>query len=152
MSTIDAQMVLRSVGYRGLPIPGLPFDERSGTVPNDAGRVLGFDGPEPGLYVAGWIKRGPTGVIGTNKHDARETVASMLEDVPSLPTAPVRDPDAVVRLLADRGVVAVTWDGWLAIELAEIELGQQRGSARARITQRDALLRAALAHLSDSDA
>ena len=144
-STIDAQMVLRSVGYRGLPIPGLPFDERSGTVPNDAGRVLGPDGPAPGLYVAGWIKRGPTGVIGTNKHDARETIASMLEDAPSLPPAPVREPDAVVRFLAERGVIAVTWDGWLAIELAEIELGQQRGSARARIVQREALLRAALA-------
>ncbi len=145
MSTIDAQMVLRSVGYRGLPIPGLPFDERTGTVPNDAGRVLGPGGPEPGLYVAGWIKRGPTGVIGTNKHDARETVASMLEDVPNVPLAPERDPDAVVRFLADRGVVAVDWNGWLAIELAEIELGQQRGSARARIVQREALLRAALA-------
>jgi len=151
LSTIDAQMVLRSVGYRGLPIPDLPFDERTGTVPNDAGRVLGPGGPELGLYVAGWIKRGPTGVIGTNKHDARETVASMLEDVPNLSLAPVRDPDAVVRLLAERGVVAVNWDGWLAIELAEIELGQQRGSVRARITQRDALLRAALGAARSGD-
>lgn len=152
LSTIDAQMVLRSVGYRGLPLPGLPFDERTGTVPNDAGRVLGPGGPEPGLYVAGWIKRGPTGVIGTNKHDARETVASMLEDVPNLPMAAERDPDAVVRFLADRGVVAVNWDGWLAIELAEIELGQQRGSARARIVQREALLRAALRATTNSRA
>lgn len=152
LSTIDAQMVLRSVGYRGLPLPGLPFDERTGTVPNDAGRVLGPVGPEPGLYVAGWIKRGPTGVIGTNKHDARETVASMLEDVPNLPMAAERDPDAVVRFLADRGVVAVNWDGWLAIELAEIELGQQRGSARARIVQREALLRAALRATTNSRA
>ncbi len=142
--TIDAQMVLRSVGYRGLPVPGLPFDERTATVPNDEGRVVGTKGPETGLYVAGWIKRGPTGVIGTNKHDARQTVASMLEDAPNLPPAPVRDPEAVLALLAERGVVAVDWAGWLAIELAEVELGQQRGSARARITQRDALLQAAM--------
>ncbi len=94
--------------------------------------------------MAGWIKRGPTGVIGTNKHDARQTVASMLEDAPNLPPAPVRDPEAVLAFLAERGVVAVDWAGWLAIELAEIELGQQRGSARARITQRDALLQAAM--------
>ncbi len=143
-STINAQMVLRSVGYRGRAISGVPFDERNGVVPNSAGRVLRDGKPVTGLYVAGWIKRGPTGVIGTNKHDARETVASMLADAPALPPAPIRDPEAIMRLLSERGVSPVSWEGWRAIELAEGQLGEQRGSARARIAERDALLRAAL--------
>ncbi len=144
LSTVDAQMVLRSVGYRGLPMPAVPFDDSSGIVPNAAGRVLLDDEPVSGLYVAGWIKRGPTGVIGTNKHDARETVAAILEDAPLLPPAPIRDPDGLPSLLAQRGVTAVSWEGWRAIELAESQLGQARGSARARITERAALLAAAL--------
>src|SRR5580692_11747268 len=80
--TLDAQMVLRSVGYQSVPLPGVPFDERSSTVPNAEGRVLGPDGaPLPGEYVAGWLKRGPTGVIGTNKSDAAQTVRSLLADL-----------------------------------------------------------------------
>ncbi len=80
--TLDVQMVLRSVGYQSVPLAGVPFDERSSTVPNEAGRVLGPDGqPLPGEYVAGWLKRGPTGVIGTNKSDAAETVRSLLADL-----------------------------------------------------------------------
>jgi ferredoxin/flavodoxin---NADP+ reductase len=76
------QMVLRSVGYQSVPLPGVPFDERSHTVPNADGRVLGPDGqPLPGEYVAGWLKRGPTGVIGTNKSDAAQTVRSLLADL-----------------------------------------------------------------------
>src|SRR5258708_20622937 len=75
-------MVLRSVGYQSVPLPGVPFGERSHTVPNADGRVLGPDGqPQPGEYVAGWLKRGPTGVIGTNKSDAAETVRSLLADL-----------------------------------------------------------------------
>jgi ferredoxin/flavodoxin---NADP+ reductase len=80
--TLDAQMVLRSVGYQSVPLPGVPFDSRAWVVPNTAGRVLGPDGsPLPGEYVAGWLKRGPTGVIGTNKSDAAETVRCLLEDL-----------------------------------------------------------------------
>src|SRR5450432_102938 len=79
--TLAAQLVLRSVGYQSVPLPGVPFDERSSTVPNADGRVLGADGgPLPGEYVAGWLKRGPTGVIGTNKSDAAATVRSLLSD------------------------------------------------------------------------
>ncbi len=79
---LDVQMVLRSVGYQSVPLPGVPFDERSHTVPNEDGRVLGPDGrPLPGEYVAGWLKRGPTGVIGTNKSDAAQTVRSLLADL-----------------------------------------------------------------------
>ena len=80
--TLDAQMVLRSVGYQSVPLPGVPFDPRASVVPNAQGRVLGEDGaPLPGEYVAGWLKRGPTGVIGTNKSDAAETVRCLLEDL-----------------------------------------------------------------------
>src|ERR1700761_6781905 len=86
--TLDAQMVLRSVGSQSVPLPGVPFDERASVVPNAAGRVLGPDGqPLPGEYVAGWLKRGPTGVIGTNKSDAAETVRSLLEDLAGGPSA-----------------------------------------------------------------
>src|SRR5207249_7850866 len=82
LEVIPAQMVLRSVGYQSVPLPGVPFDERTHTVPNAEGRVLGADGlPLPGEYVAGWLKRGPTGVIGTNKSDAAETVRCLLEDL-----------------------------------------------------------------------
>jgi ferredoxin--NADP+ reductase len=140
---LDAQMVVRSVGYRGGALPGVPFDDDSGTIPNDAGRVLRDGKPVPGEYVAGWIKRGPTGVIGTNKHDANETVASLLADAPSLPRASERDPDAIVALLAGRGVEVVTWQGWQAIERAEAELGEGQGRERAKIADRAALLRAA---------
>jgi ferredoxin--NADP+ reductase len=141
--TIDAQMVLRSVGYRGLPVPGLPFDDQAGVIPNAAGRVLRAGAVAPGEYVAGWIKRGPTGVIGTNKRDANETVAALLEDAPSLPPAPIRDPDAVLRLLAERGVSVVSWRGWAAIEIAEADLGRAQGRKRVKIADRRALLRAA---------
>ncbi len=80
--TLDVQMVLRSVGYQSVPLAGVPFDERNAVVPNVAGRVLGPDGQHlPGEYVAGWLKRGPTGVIGTNKSDAAETVRSLLADL-----------------------------------------------------------------------
>jgi ferredoxin--NADP+ reductase len=142
--TIDAEMVLRSVGYRGVPIPGLPFDADSGTIPNDAGRVLRDGAPATGEYVAGWIKRGPTGVIGTNRSDAAETVRSLMEDV-STGTLDSRrtDPTDVVSWLTERGVPVVPWRGWLAIEQAEIDLGDEHGRPRVKLNDRTALLSAA---------
>lgn len=144
MSTLEAQMVLRSVGYRGLALPGVPFDEATGVIPNSSGRVLRDGVVATGEYVAGWIKRGPTGVIGTNKRDATETVTALLADAPALPRAPVRDPDALPHLLAERGVRVVTWQGWRAIERAETELGRVQGRERAKIADRESLLRAAV--------
>ena len=141
--TLEAQMVLRSVGYRGLPLKDLPFDEATGVIPNAAGRVLREGEAAPGEYVAGWIKRGPTGVIGTNKHDAVETVTSLLQDAPSLPPAPIRGTEALVDLLAARGVTPVLWDGWRAIDSAEIALGSAQGRQRVKIADREALLEAA---------
>src|SRR5699024_2575948 len=131
--TLAVQMVFRSVGYRGRAFPGLPFDDEAGIVPNEAGRVLRDGAAVPGEYVAGWIKRGPTGVIGTNKRDANETVASLLADAGSLPRAAQRDPDALVDLLGSRGVRVVDWPGWSAIEQAEAELGRTQGRERTKI-------------------
>jgi ferredoxin--NADP+ reductase len=144
--TVDfpAEMVLRSVGYRVVPPAGLPLDPDTGTVPHDAGRVLADGDPMPGVYVAGWLKRGPTGIIGTNKPDATETVASLLADAPGLPRAPERDPDAIVELLLERKVRAVGWSGWEAIDAAERALGVARDCARVKIADRETLLRTAL--------
>ncbi len=138
--TIPAQMVLRSVGYRGQGLPGLPFDERNGTIPHESGRVLRDGAQVPGEYVAGWIKRGPTGVIGTNKSDATETVTSLFADADALPAAPIRDPQALLDLLGERGVHVVDWDGWVGIDAAEIALGQAQGRDRVKIADRLLLL------------
>jgi ferredoxin--NADP+ reductase len=143
---LDAQLVVRSVGYRGVAIPGLPFDEQKGTVPHLGGRVLRDGVPVPGEYVAGWIKRGATGVVGTNKHDANETVDSLLADsqLPDgLPAAIERDRDGLPALLRTRGVTVVTWQGWASIEQAERDLGAASGREREKIADRQALLRAA---------
>ncbi len=140
---IEAQLVLRSIGYRGRPIAGVPFDEESGVVPNDGGRVVDGRTPVPGLYVAGWIKRGPTGIIGTNKRDAAETVAAVLEDAPHLRRAAKRHRDAVLAALHRRGVHVVPWEGWEAIDAAELALGAQFGRGRVKIHDRVELLSAA---------
>ncbi|MGI8698590.1 MAG: FAD-dependent oxidoreductase [Mycobacteriales bacterium] len=143
LHTLDAQMVLRSVGYRGVGLAGMPFDEAAGIVPNASGRVLRDGLPVPGEYVAGWIKRGPTGVIGTNKHDAAETVAALLQDAESLRPAPNRNADGVLLLLETRGVQVVGWPGWCAIDGAEVDLGRAQGRDRIKIAERGALLRVA---------
>ena len=122
---VEAQLVLRSVGYLGVPLEGLPFDAGRGTVPHRAGRVLRGDTVAPGEYVAGWIKRGPTGVIGTNRPCAKETGASLLDDAPALARTPA--PGDALPLLRDAGAEPVGWDGWLAIERAEAELGASLG-------------------------
>jgi NADPH-dependent glutamate synthase beta subunit-like oxidoreductase len=142
LEVLPADLVVRSVGYRGLPLPGLPVDERSGTVPNDDGRVLRDGRVSPGEYVAGWIKRGPSGVVGTNKHDARETVAALLSDVTEgvLGSAgPVGD---LVAELVDRGAEPVLLDDWRAIDAAELALGATKGRARTTLHEREALMAA----------
>jgi ferredoxin--NADP+ reductase len=142
LSVIPADLVVRSVGYRGLPLPGLPVDERSGTVPNEAGRVLRDGGVSVGEYAAGWIKRGPSGVVGTNKHDARETVASLLADAADgtlCTRGPVGD---LVEELVDRGLRPVLLDDWRAIDAAEVALGATRGRARTTLHERESLLAA----------
>lgn len=145
IETLPAQMVIRSIGYRGSPLPGLPFDDDSATVPNDGGRVLDADGaPVPGLYVAGWIKRGPTGVIGTNRSDATETVRALLDDAAAgkVPTAREAAPEAVIAKLRDRGSRLVTWEGWQGIDAYEQRLGATRGRDRAKTPDLAAMLAA----------
>ncbi|MEE1773892.1 FAD-dependent oxidoreductase [Streptomyces sp. JV185] len=138
---IPAQLVLRAIGYRGVPLPGLPFDPVRGTVPHLAGRVLRDGVPSPGEYVAGWIKRGPTGVIGSNRSCAKETVASLLDDAPLLTgRAPAPDPVAALRAW---GLCPVEWDGWLSIERAETALGRSLGRERVKIPDWAGLLSAA---------
>lgn len=138
---IEARLVLRAVGYRGMPLPGLPFDPVRGTVPHLAGRVLRDGVPSLGEYVAGWIKRGPTGVIGSNRSCAKETVASLAEDAPLLAVRPsVPDPVAALRAY---GLRPVEWDGWLSIERAEAALGRSLGRGPVKIPDWPGLLDAA---------
>lgn len=133
---IPAGLVLRAVGYRGAPLEGFAFDERRGVIPNDRGRVLDApDGvPVAGRYVAGWIKRGPQGVIGTNKVDAGETVDMLLEDLAagrlSKPISP--DPLTVDALVRSR-VEPVEWSGWQALDAHERALGVAQGRPRVKI-------------------
>jgi ferredoxin--NADP+ reductase len=135
---VGAQLVIRSVGYRGVGLESVPFDDRRNVIPNVDGRVVDADGAAvPGLYVAGWIKRGPTGIIGTNKKDAAATVASLLED---LADTEGKGGDGIVALLAERGIDVVTFDGWKSIDAAERALGASRGRERTTIHDRDALM------------
>jgi ferredoxin/flavodoxin---NADP+ reductase len=137
--TLSCGLVFRSVGYHGVELPGVVFDPRSGTIPNEGGRV------EPGVYCAGWIKRGPTGVIGTNKKDATETVELLLEDAAAgrLEPKPDRSAAAVDALLAERGVRYVEYAGWAAIDEAERAAGERSGRPRVKLCSWDELLDAA---------
>ena len=137
---IPCGIVFRSVGYRGVGLPGVPYDERSGTIPNEGGRVLGEEAaPIPGVYCAGWIKRGPTGVIGTNKKDATDTVEHLLEDARAGRLAP-RSGETIDDVLAGRGVDVVTYSGWEAIDLLERSRGEPQGRPRVKLPTWDELL------------
>ncbi|HKY89550.1 MAG TPA: FAD-dependent oxidoreductase [Nevskiaceae bacterium] len=143
---IATGLVFRSIGYRPEPTTGVPFDAAAGVVPNARGRVLDRTGGEPvrGQYVAGWLKRGPSGVIGTNKTCSQETVAALLEDAIAgrLP-APTASADDFGATLAARGVVIVDYRGWKGIDRAERRAGEAQGRPRAKLTRLDALLEAA---------
>jgi ferredoxin--NADP+ reductase len=138
---IEAQLVLRSVGYRGVPLEGLPFDTDRGTVPNMAGRVLREGVVTPGEYVAGWIKRGPTGVIGTNRPCAKETATSLLEDTSVLLARNV--PDDPLTALRAQGAAPVEWTGWQSIEQAEALLGASLGRNVVKLPDWQSLMTAA---------
>ncbi|HEU4656151.1 MAG TPA: FAD-dependent oxidoreductase [Capillimicrobium sp.] len=137
---IECGLVLRSIGYRGTPIPGVPFDERRATIHNREGRVTreGTEEPVPGVYTAGWIKRGPSGVIGTNKKCAQETVDRLLEDLAAgvLPQ-PTREPAELLDALADKGVDVVDYAGWEAIDLHERTTGESQGRPRVKLVRRE---------------
>jgi ferredoxin/flavodoxin---NADP+ reductase len=143
---LDCDIVFRSIGYKGVEVQGVPFDERKGTVPNEHGRILGDDRkPIPGEYAVGWIKRGPTGIIGTNKRDAQETVDALLEDLDAGRLNDPADPsrDALEELLDERKPDHVTYAGWEAIDSAEKAAGEPHGRPRVKLTTTDELLEAA---------
>ncbi|HLH13217.1 MAG TPA: FAD-dependent oxidoreductase [Solirubrobacteraceae bacterium] len=156
--TIATGLAFRAIGYRGIPLPDVPFDARAAVIANDAGRVVEPDSrePLPGEYVVGWIKRGPSGVIGTNKKDAQETVDAMLADLApsSNGDAPAeatrarhvpREPDAAAAeaLLRARQPDLVTYSGWEAIDRHERALGEPAGRPRVKLTRLEELLRVA---------
>ena len=140
---IPCGLVLRSVGYHGTPLQGVPFDDASGRMPNREGRVLdGHSAPLPGVYCAGWIKRGPSGVIGTNKKDASETVERLLEDARAGKLGPpgTSTAEGIVELLNERSIEFVTHAGWAAIDAVERARGAARGRPRIKICRSDELL------------
>jgi ferredoxin--NADP+ reductase len=144
LETLPVSMVVRAIGYRSLPFLDLPYDSRAGVVPNREGRVVDEAGrPLPGEYVVGWVKRGPTGLIGTNKPDAAETVAAMVADLPSLPPLDPADAsrDAIDRLLAGRGARVVDYPAWLRLDALEVERGKAQGRPRVKFLRVEEMLR-----------
>lgn len=147
--TIECGLVFRSIGYRGIPIEGLPFDERRGLVANEGGRVLEAPGGDvlPGIYVTGWVKRGPSGVIGTNKKDSQETVDHLLQDLEAgvMPqSTDLRDDRAATpELLTERCPDAITFVDWQAIDRAEIAAGEPQGRPRVKFCRVEEMLEAA---------
>jgi ferredoxin/flavodoxin---NADP+ reductase len=141
---IACGLVLRSIGYRGRPLPGVPWDDRRGLIRNDGGRVCDEDGrPQQGEYVVGWIKRGPSGVIGTNKKDAADTVANIVEDAEAgRLRSPEADADECLRWIASCAPDAITWEGWQAIDEAERAAGEPHGRPRVKIVRLDEMLEA----------
>jgi ferredoxin--NADP+ reductase len=147
---IPVGLVFRSVGYRGVAIPGVPFDERKGVIPNQGGRVLdGAAKPLPGIYVAGWIKRGPSGVIGTNKPDSAETVAAMMADVQQGRHLQPADPraEAASAFVQTRQPLAVSYADWRRIDALECSNGQACGRPRLKFASVEEML-AALGRLT----
>jgi ferredoxin--NADP+ reductase len=138
---IPAQLVFRSVGYIGTPMPGVPFDETSNVIPNDDHRVIGGC-VDVGEYTCGWIGRGATGVIGTNRSDAKAAVTSLLADSDKL-LGRVVTPGSAATLLQERGVSVVDLTGWNAIDAAEVAKGAGRGNARVKLAIWEELLQAA---------
>jgi ferredoxin/flavodoxin---NADP+ reductase len=144
VETIECGLVLRSVGYRAVPLPDVPFDERHFVLPNDRGRVLDADGNAlRGVYAVGWIKRGPTGILGTNKRDAVETVRCLVEDLRAGALPAAASAGEIDALLAGRRPELVTVDGWRAIDAAELERGRRQERPRTKLASRDELLDAA---------
>jgi len=148
---MPAQLVFRSIGYTGQPVAGIPFDERRGVIRNEGGRVIDADGRQQvGEYVSGWIKRGPSGVIGTNKKDSQDTVAKILEDAAA---GRLNDPasDDIESMIATHCTQAVTWEGWQAIDAIETAAGEAStpGRPRVKLTEWAALREAAKSALTD---
>ena len=141
--SLETGILFRSIGYKGKPIPGVPFDEKRGVFPNDNGRLIDSQGrPIPGLYTAGWIKRGPSGIIGTNRADSVATVAALLQDLAQLSTSERKTGAAAIyALLESRKVLHVNFTDWKKIDQEEIRRGQAIGKPREKITSVQECLR-----------
>lgn len=139
---LETGIVFRSIGYRGVAMPGVPFDERSGVLPNEAGRIVDSEGQIiPQLYCAGWIKRGPTGIIGTNRADSVATVESLLEDLDSLTSSEEkRGAAGIYPLLEERNVRYLSFADWKRIDQSEIERGESKGKPREKYTRIEEML------------
>lgn len=133
-------LLFRSIGYRGVPIPGVPFDDRRGVFPNRDGRIVDGERPVPGLYAAGWIKRGPTGIIGTNRADSVSTVNSLLEDLPTFGNTAKPGADGLTEILKKRGIRVVSYADWQKIDTAEIHRGEPEGKPREKFTRVEEML------------
>ncbi|MGD7001526.1 FAD-dependent oxidoreductase [Corynebacterium halotolerans] len=143
-TTFGAQAVYRAVGYRSDAVTGVPFDDDAAVIPNDGGHVLDLETNEPveGLYTTGWIKRGPVGLIGNTKSDAKETTDMLLADWADgkLVEATRPEPDAVVQMLEERGIAVTTWDGWYRLDAAERAQGEAEGRERKKIVEWDEMV------------
>jgi ferredoxin--NADP+ reductase len=146
---VRAGLVLRSVGYKGIPLEDVPYDTRSGIIPNDKGRVKepGTGAIRPGEYVVGWAKRGPSGVIGTNKPDAMETVERMLADIPQTTPARQPDPAAIEGLLEERQLEFIDMNEWRVLDQIEVANGVTLGKPRVKFTRLQDMLEALHAHI-----
>jgi ferredoxin--NADP+ reductase len=133
-------VLFRSIGYRGVAIAGVPFDERGGVFPNQEGRVVDGENVVPGLYVAGWIKRGPTGIIGTNRADSVATVKLLLEDLPNLDAGKKPGADGVRALLKDRDIRVISYADWQRIDAAEVRRGETAGKPREKFARMEEML------------
>ncbi len=139
---LETGLVFRSIGYRGVPMPGVPFDDSRGVIPNNGGRIVDGNKVVPNKYVAGWIKRGPTGVIGTNRADSIATVKAMLEDVDGInPETKKLGGEGAIELLRERGVRHVSFADWKKIDQSEIERGARKGKPREKFTRVDEMLK-----------
>lgn len=137
---INCGIIFRSIGYRGVPIKGLPFSDQAGIIPNAHGRVSDSEVVFPGLYTVGWIKRGPSGIIGTNKPDSDETVQNLLEDIAII--NPCKNPsnEQFIEFLKEKNIRFVTFADWKKIDAIEIERGQALGKPREKITSIEEML------------
>ena len=143
---VSVQAVYRAVGYFGTPLPGIPFDERRGVIPNHEGQVLDDNNQVvPGVYATGWIKRGPVGLIGHTKSDAMETIQHVVKDQASWWNPESPDEASVTALLDSRGVAYTNLDGWHKLDAHEVALGEERGRERIKVVPRDEMLSISLA-------
>ena len=138
---MECGLLFRSIGYRGVPIEGVPFHDSWGVFPNQEGRIT--DGPDgavvPGVYTAGWIKRGPSGIIGTNRACAVQTVGSLMDDLNNLP-ADCTGTEALANILKERGVRSIDFTEWQRIDAEEVSRGEPKGKPREKFTRREEML------------